>query len=74
LDSLRIIITDVYETGYERIIRKIKTRRNDAQILFPYYQKHFQTKIIPRKDPLTGNFYLTISNDPKYESYVAEAR
>ena len=36
-DLLRKLITDVYETGYERILRKIETRRNAARILFPYY-------------------------------------
>jgi len=79
-DSLRILITDVYETGYERIFRKINTRRNAARILFPYYQKHFQTKMILGKDLLTGNIYLGIPNDyeflindPEYETLVAEA-
>ena len=79
-DLLRKLITDVYETGYERILRKIETRRNAARILFPYYQKHFRTKIVSEEDPLTSNSYLGIPNDyeflindPEYETLVAEA-
>lgn len=43
-DSLRMLITDVYESGYQRILTKVNTRRNAARVLFPYYQKHFRTK------------------------------
>ena len=79
-DLLRKLITDVYETGYSRILRKIETRRNAARILFPYYQKHFRTKIVSEEDPLISNSYLGIPNDyeflindPEYETLVAEA-
>jgi len=79
-DSLRMLITDVYESGYQRILTKVNTRRDGAHILFPYYQKHFRTKTISKKDPLTSGSYLAIPNDyeflindPEYETLVAEA-
>ena len=78
-DSLRILITNVYESGYQRIIRKIDTRRNAARVLFPYYQKHFRTQLI-KKDSLSivslvgiPNDYDLLINDPEYETLIIEA-
>jgi hypothetical protein len=79
-DSLRMIITDIYERGYERILKKVDTRRNAARLLFPYYQKHFRTVII-EKDSLSRfsgilgipNDYDFLINDPEYETLIAEA-
>ena len=78
-DSLRMLITDVYESGYERILRKIDTRRNAARILFPYYQKNFRT-IVVKKDSLSRgrlvgipNDYDFLINDPEYETLIIEA-
>lgn len=79
-DSLRMIITDVYESGYQRILTKVNSRRNAARILFPYYQQHFRTKLLSDKNPMTSNSYLGIPNDyeflindPEYETRIAEA-
>ena len=41
-DPLRILITDIYEAGYKRILAKVNTRRNASKVLFPYYQDHFR--------------------------------
>ena len=77
-DSLRMLITDVYESSYQRILRKIDTRRNAARVLFPYYQKHFRTSRV--KDSLSQytrigipNDYETLINDPEYETLIREA-
>ncbi len=79
-DSLRIIITDIYEAGYKRILTKVSTRRNAANILFPYYQENFRTKLIPNISESTGytrvaipNDYEYLINDSKYESLISEA-
>ena len=77
-DLLRILIIGVYESGFQRIIEKINTRCNAARVLFPYYQKHFRTKI--NRDSATGfhllgipNDYDILINDPEYETLIAEA-
>ena len=79
-DSLRMLITDVYETGYQRILTKVNSRRNASSLLFPYYQKHFRTKIVSNEDPMISNSHVGIPNDyefliidPEYETLVAEA-
>jgi hypothetical protein len=82
-DSLKEIITDVYETGFKRIVNKVDTRRNAARLLFPYYQKHFKTKFFRDGDYLdirentikigVPNDYASIVNDPEFETLVVEA-
>ncbi|MCA0154413.1 DUF6090 family protein [Winogradskyella vincentii] len=78
-DSLRMLITDIYESGYQRIYKKIDTRRNAARLLFPYYQKHFRS--ILKGDSISGykrlgipNDYDALINDPEYETLIYEAR
>jgi len=78
-DSLRMIITDIYEEDYERILKKVETRRNAARLLFPYYQKNFRT-IYVKSDSLSKgrnlgipNNYDLLINDPEYETLIFEA-
>ena len=82
-DSLKEIITDVYETGFKRIVNKVDTRRNAARLLFPYYQKHFTTKFLKDVDYSdfrenkfkigVPNNYAALVNDPEFETLVVEA-
>ncbi len=82
-DSLRALITDVYETGYERLRIKAETRRNAARLLFPYYQKHFKTRLVIdknkdiyssiRKNVGIPNDYEQLIHDPEFETLIAEA-
>jgi hypothetical protein len=79
-DSLRMLIIEIYEGGYERILTKVGTRRNAANILFPYYQEHFRTKLIPNSDENYRYTRLGIPNDykhllydSKFETLIAEA-
>ncbi|MGB5204544.1 DUF6090 family protein [Eudoraea sp.] len=82
-DSLKEIITDVYETGFKRIVNKVDTRRNAARLLFPYYQKHFTTKFLKDVDYSdfrenkfkigVPNNYTALVNDPEFETLVVEA-
>jgi hypothetical protein len=79
-DSLRMLITDVYETGYQRILTKVNTRRNASRILFPYYQKNFRSKLIFDRDPMYSDNYMAIPNDydflindSEYETLITEA-
>lgn len=83
-DSLRELITDVYESGYERILRKVDTRRNAGRLLFPYYQKNFIMKMSPpeviegsryRMDYFAAlpNNYSFVINDPEYETLINQA-
>ena len=78
-DALRMIITDVYESGYQRILKKIDTRRNAARVLFPYYQKHFRTSLV-KEDSISGvrilgvpNDYNFLINDSEYQTLIIEA-
>jgi hypothetical protein len=79
-DSLRVLITDVYEAGYKRIIAKQEARRSAANILFPYYQEHFkvisnsQTDLSMQRSYLAiPNNYEQLINDPKYQTLISEA-
>ena len=82
-DSLRALITDVYEAGYERISMKVDTRRNAGRLLFPYYQKHFNSKMEFERDSVSlgstfNNIgipvnYEFIINDPEFETLIVEA-
>lgn len=79
-ENLRMLITDIYETGYNRIITKINTRRNASRVLYPYYQKHFRTVLIPGKDVIgidnyqsAPNDYEFLLTDSEYESLISEA-
>lgn len=80
-DSLKIIITDIYEAGYKRILSKSNTTINSAR--FNYYQEHFRITSNAQPDvslgQLRGSFiaipndYEQLVNDPKYESLISEA-
>ena len=79
-DSLRMIIVDIYEAGYTRILTKVSSRRNAATILFPYYQENFRTKLIPDSGDSFGykrigipNDYEHLINDSKFETIISEA-
>ena len=80
-DSLKNIITGIYESGFNRLLIKVGTRRNAARILFPYYQKHFRTKVLSGMDSLNPFFerigvpinYRILINDPEYETLIIEA-
>ncbi|MEN2284520.1 DUF6090 family protein, partial [Algoriphagus sp. SE2] len=79
-DSLRETITDVYETGFKRIVDKVDTRRNAARLLFPYYQKHFKSKFLQDTGYLdfsenigVPNNYSFLVDDPEFETLVVEA-
>ena len=83
LDTLRGLITDIYESGYKRITQKVDTRRNAGRLLFPYYQKNFRTIISNQENPTDlNNFSSQISipndyekliNDPEFETLIIEA-
>lgn len=81
-DSLRMLITDVYETGYNRILYKENTRRNASKTIFPYFQKHFRSKIpnineFEHKDYenyiAVPNNYNALINDAEFETLIVEA-
>lgn len=79
-DSLRMLIIEIYEGGYERILYKVNTRRNAANILFPYYQENFRTKLVPISDAYDDytrigipNDYEHLLNDSKFETIITEA-
>ena len=82
-DTLRAMITDVYETGYQRLQMKVDTRRNAGRLLFPYYQKHFTTRLVIDKDSTIfvsinknvgiPNDYMALIHDPEFETLIAEA-
>ncbi|GAA4280368.1 DUF6090 family protein [Gaetbulibacter aestuarii] len=78
-DTLRDLITYIYESGYKRLQLKIETRRNAARLLFPYYQKHFVSKIITdsithRKNIIgIPNNYEDLMHDPEFETLIVEA-
>ena len=82
-DGLKEIITDVYETGFKRIMNKVDTRRNAGRLLFPYYQRNFKTKFIEGADHPNNleskskvgvpNNYSRLLNDPEFETLVVEA-
>lgn len=64
-DSLRYLITNVYESAFQRVLEKTRTRRNASSVLFPYYQKHFRT--ISRLDLNNTSEFLNLitSDGPK---------
>ena len=80
-DSLRILITDIYEAGYKRILSRENETSRSARFL--YYQDHF--RIILNADPddslnklrrsstAIPNDYEVLMNDSKYESIISEA-
>lgn len=84
-DKLKKLIIKVYESDYQRLIKKIDTRRNAAQLLFPYYQKHFRIKNLSEIDIYAGiyladrkaiaipNDYAFLVNDSEYETLIIEA-
>jgi len=78
-DTLRKLITDIYETLYPRIISKVNIRLDAAGLVFPYYQKHFKSKLV--LDSITNrrniigipNNYEVLINDPEFETLIIEA-
>jgi hypothetical protein len=81
-DTLRKLITDIYETLYPRIISKVNIRLDAAGLIFPYYQKHFKSKMT--LDSITNrrsikniigipNDYEALINDPEFETLIIEA-
>jgi len=82
-EAVKTAITDVYETGYKRILMKIDTRRNAGRILFPYYQKHFRTRMPFERETFgwqelyakegVPTDYDYVINDAEFETLIAEA-
>jgi hypothetical protein len=80
-DSLRILITDIYETGYKRILSRTNTIRTSSRFL--YYQDHFRITLNTKPDDSLNklrnsstaipNDYEKLMNDPKYESIISDA-
>ncbi|GAA4806689.1 DUF6090 family protein [Litoribaculum gwangyangense] len=79
-DSLKILITDIYEAGYKRILSRYNTTRISSRM--NYYQEHF--RITSNAKPNEGllqlrrsfkaipNNYEFLMNDPKFESIISE--
>jgi len=82
-DSIRLLITEIYEAGYNRILFKQTTRRNGATLLFPYYQKHFRTILVKNthKDAKPSSKrpagiptdYDHLINDAEFQTLIIEA-
>ncbi|MCA0133812.1 DUF6090 family protein [Winogradskyella alexanderae] len=82
-DSIRLLITEIYEAGYNRILFKQTTRRNGATLLFPYYQKHFRTtlginthqdaKPFSKRPIGVPTDYDHLINDAEFETLIIEA-
>ena len=80
-DSLKILITDIYEAGYKRILSRYNTTRISASI--NYHQEHFRITSNAKPDVSLSqlrksfkaipNNYEYLMNDPKYESLISEA-
>jgi len=80
-DSLKILITDIYEAGYKRILSRYNSTRISARI--NYYQEHF--RITSNAEPdvsmrqLRSSFkaipnnYEYLMNDPQFESLISES-
>lgn len=79
-DSLKILITDIYEAGYQRILSRYNTTLITAR--FHFYQKHFRITTNAKPDigliQLRGSFiaipndYEQLLNDSEYESLISE--
>ena len=79
-DFLRILITDIYETGYKRILSRENETSRSARFL--YYQDHFRITLNAKPDDslkkirnsstAIPNDYEDLMNDPKYESIISE--
>ncbi|MEN2284465.1 DUF6090 family protein, partial [Algoriphagus sp. SE2] len=80
-DSLKILITDIYEAGYKRIVSRYNTTRISART--NYYQEHFKItsnaapdvsmEELRRSFKAIPNNYEYIMNDPKFESLISES-
>jgi len=80
-DSLKILITDIYEAGYKRILSRYNTDRISARI--NYYQEHFRITSNAEPDVTLNqlraslkalpNDYEYLMKDPQYESLITEA-
>ena len=79
-DSLRVLITDIYETGYKRILSRGTTTERSSR--FIYYRDHFRITLNTKPDDsfiklvtsstAIPNDYEDLMNDPKYESIISE--
>lgn len=80
-DSLKTLITDIYEAGYKRLESKNNTSGNN--VMKDYVRNHFRvTSTANPEDDLRTlvdshraipNDYSKIMNDPKYETLVSES-
>jgi len=80
-DSLKILITDIYEAGYKRILSRSNPTRVSARL--DYCQEHFRItsnakpdasmRQLRRSFKAIPNNYEYLMNDPKYESLISEA-
>ena len=80
-ESLKILITDIYEAGYKRILSRYNTIINSAR--FNYYQEHFRITSNAEPDASMSqlrrsfkaipNNYEYLMNDPQFESLISEA-
>ncbi len=79
-DSLRILITDIYEAGYKRILYNTNTTVTSSRFL--YYQDHFritlnaepEASLKSLRNSATANpiDFEVLMDDPKYESLISE--
>lgn len=80
-DSLKIVITDIYEAGYKRILSK-----HNSTIIIPrfnFYQEHFRITSNAKPDvslrelrfsfKAIPNDYEQLMNDPQFESLISES-
>ena len=83
-DSLKIIITDIYEAGYKRIESKSSTtRKARTGARIDFYQNNFRVTSDANPDDSLNklrnsykaipNDYENLMNDPKYETLISEA-
>ena len=83
-DSLKIIITDIYEAGYKRIESKNNTTRKARTTeMINFYQNNFRVTSNANPDDSLNklrdsykaipNEYDNLMNDPKYETLISEA-
>jgi len=80
-DSLKILITDIYEAGYKRLESKNNTSGNG--VMKDYYRNHFRVISTAKPDDnlrmlrdsysARPNDYTKLMDDPKYETLISES-
>ena len=80
-DSLKILITDIYEAGYKRLESKNNTTGNG--VMKNYVRNHFRVTSTAKPDDnfrilrdsysATPNDYTKLLDDPKYETLISES-